>query len=139
MSSLHPQPTLLALLGRRVASWTCLAVIGVLAGCGAGVSPEQKEAMMHLQGLGGKINLNGNGYAVDLSGTPAEDDDLVYLQKIANVNSLNIQGARITDAGLEHLYQIKTLRQIYLNGSGVTREGRAKLAEKLGPDIDLSR
>jgi hypothetical protein len=66
-------------------------------------------------------------FTVSRSPLPAQqatitDRGLEYLG-LTCINRLYIGGAAITDAGLKHLAQTKSLRSLSVNGTQVTREG----------------
>ena len=109
----------------------CLLTGGVVSGCGGGMPPEQKEAILKLQGIGGRVNFKHNGCEVDLTKTPVEDKDLVHLRKLPHLVSLNLQGTRITDAGLEHIRPLESLEVVSLQRTIVTREAFEKLQKSL--------
>lgn len=127
----------------RASCWLQLAIpaglmVGLLAGCGSPVSPEEREAISKLQELGARINIRGGGYEVDLSDTSAGDRDLVHLQKVTNLKSLDLRRTRITDEGLAHLKPIQSLDFVALTGTSVTIEGVANLKKAL-PNTDVAR
>jgi hypothetical protein len=116
----------------------CLVSLAGVLGCGGGVTPEQREAMAHLQDRGGKINVKSGGYEVDLRNTLVEDDDLVHVKKIPHLKSIDLRSTRITDAGLKHLYGIDTLEFVGLQSTDCTPEGAKALAAAL-PKADILR
>ncbi len=109
----------------------CLLTAAVMSGCGNGMTPEQKQAISKLQGIGGRINFKGSGCKVDMTKTPVEDKDLVHLRNVPHLVSLDLQGTRITDAGLEHLRSIESLEFVSLQRATVTREGVEQLRKAL--------
>lgn len=124
--------------GRRVFLALGLVWLATLLGCSGAVTPEQREAMSHLQDRGGKINVKSGGYEADLHDSLVEDDDLAYLKKIPHLKSVDLRGTRITDAGLKHLYGIETLGFVGLQRSQCTAEG-AKALEAALPNADILR
>lgn len=118
--------------------WLLLAslLVGLLAGCGNPVSPEQLEAMSKLQALGAHINVKRGGYEVELNETAVVDRDLVHLQKIVNLKNVDLTGTRITDRGLEYLKPIESLEYIILTGTMVTPEAVDELRKAL-PNADV--
>lgn len=115
----------------------CLLVLGMFSGCGGGIPPEQKEAMLRLRDLGAKINLDNGGYEVDFRGTAVEDDDLVLLQRIPHLRNVNLQGTRITDAGLEHLQGIDTIEFLYLQRTMATSGKVTELKQKIKAEVNF--
>ena len=120
--------------------WLLLAslLVGLLAGCGSPVSPEQLEAMSKLQALGARINSKRGGYEVELDETTVADRDLVHLQKIVNLKNVDLTGTRITDAGLEYLKPIKSLEYVILTRTTVTPEAVDELRKAL-PNADVRK
>jgi len=115
----------------------CFLVLSFLGGCGKGIPPEQKEAMLRLRDLGAKVNLNNGGYEVDFRGTAVEDEDLVLLKQIPHLRNVNLQGTRITDAGLEHLQGIETIEFLYLQRTMATSDKVIKLKKKLKAEVNF--
>ena len=120
--------------------WLPLAslLVGLLAGGGSPVSPEQLEAMSKLQALGARVNVKRGGYEVDLKETSVIDQDLVHLQKIANLKNVDLGRTRITDRGLEYLKPIESLEYIILTGTTVTPEAVDDLRKAL-PNADVRK
>ncbi|MGD9720020.1 MAG: hypothetical protein AB7O59_02255 [Pirellulales bacterium] len=110
----------------------------LVAGCGLGITPEHQAALAKVQQLGGKINSEGGGYKLVLTGTQVEDADLEGLQHVANLTEIDLRGTRITDAGLPHLQAISTLKFVRIERTNITREGADRL-EKSRPDLDVMR
>jgi hypothetical protein len=68
-----------------------------------------------------------------LSSEPASDESLASLAAVAEqVYSLNLAGAKATDAGLGALAQLKNLSALHLENSGVTDAGLPHLAGLAG-------
>jgi hypothetical protein len=103
----------------------------LVVGCGKSASPEHAAAMSKLQQLGARVNFKNGGYEVDLRQTAIADGDLVHLQKIDNLRTVQLANTRISDDGLEHLKPIKTLVHVDLTGAAVTRDGLAELRKSL--------
>lgn len=116
---------------RRWFIWSAAAsLVGLIVGCGGGLTPEQIEAMSKLQAIGGRINYQGGGYKADMRGSVVEDKDLVHLKKIPNLTSLDLRGTRVTDAAIEHIRPIKTLRYIKVAGTKISQDGIAELQKE---------
>ncbi len=118
----------------------CLCAALALSGCGgAGAgSEEQKQAIVKLQDVGGRVNLKRGGYEVDLTGTGVEDADLAPLRNISNLKNVDLQGTQISDAGLVHLQSIPTLEYVFVQRTQVTAEGAANLQKTL-PKAEVRR
>lgn len=56
------------------------------------------------------------------------DDELVHLQGLSGLRTLDLARTAVTDAGLEHLGALAGLQQLHLAGTDTTAEGRARLA-----------
>lgn len=120
------------LRARRLTLLAVLALVAApLSGCGGAMSEEQKDAMRHVQSLGGKINLKSGGYEIDLSRTAVADADLAYIPKIANVKIVAISETQISDAGLAHLHTITSLTAVSLKQTNVTSVGIEQLRQRL--------
>ena len=86
----------------------------------------QREAVAQLQAFGAKVDCLGEiVYSVDFktSATKPGDDDLVHLERLQDLSSLDLDGSPITDNGLKYLYPIKTLRTVSLWNTKVTQKG----------------
>ena len=60
------------------------------------------------------------------------DQGLVHLRDLKSLETLDLRrNTRITDAGLVHLEGLTNLKHLYLIGTGVTPAGAAKLQKKL--------
>ena len=65
-----------------------------------------------------------------LGSEPASDENVALLSEVAEqVYSLNLAGAKVTDAGLGILAQLKNLSHLHLENSAVTDAGIAHLAQ----------
>ena len=72
-------------------------------------------------------------------GTDVTDQGLAFLAKSPSLQGLSIgnKAQQITDAGLEHLQTLKTLRRSQLSGTKVTPAGIAKFKAAL-PDCEVT-
>jgi hypothetical protein len=59
------------------------------------------------------------------------NDDLALLGEVPHLRELGLGQTRISDAGLRHLYPIKTLRQVWLFDTRVTQAGIEALRQAL--------
>jgi hypothetical protein len=128
----------LARAGQRWLALAFLLSIGASGGCGGSVSQEQKEVIARIQDLGGRVNYKRGGYEVDLSKSSVENQDLPQLTKIPNLKTLSLDGTRIDDQGLQHLYAISSLEYITLRTPAVTRKGIADLKKAL-PNVIVTQ
>lgn len=117
----------------RRGPWTLLAclLLGVVsAGCGsvskpaADVpnSPQERldQTIAAVKELGGKIETDETGapqaaVAVDLSYSMVTDAELQSLSQIATLRRLNLSRTRVTDAALEHLRRMPELQELNLD------------------------
>jgi hypothetical protein len=51
------------------------------------------------------------------------NSDLIHLGRLPNLESLCLDGSPISDAGLQHLYPLKTLTRVSLSNTQVTQKG----------------
>ena len=132
-SRILPRRRSLLLLG-------CLCAGLAVGGCGGASSgsEEQKQAIMKLQDVGGRVNFKRGGYQVDLTGTGVGDADLASLSKISNLKNVDLQGTQVSDEGLVHLQTISSLERVTLQRTLVTAEGAANL-QKMLPKVEVVR
>ncbi len=92
-------------------------------------------------------NLIGDDYfnsveGIDFPGSSLTDADLPrlrgYLEGLNKLDSLNLSGLRITDAGLKHLEGLTRLKYLCFYNTRVTRDGVQKL-EKALPNCTVVR
>lgn len=88
------------------------------------LTPEEK-AIKHAEKLGGKVKRE---VIVHLWRCDAKDDDLKVLAGLQSITELNLEGTKITDAGLKHLTQFPNLNSLNLSGTGVTDAGIKELS-----------
>ena len=62
------------------------------------------------------------GGLCDLGYTPAGDDLLKKLENLPDLETLNLSGTKITDAGLELLAKLPELKKLIIEGTQVTAE-----------------
>jgi hypothetical protein len=96
----------------------------------------QRAAATKLGPFSPQIQYIGDDmWSLDFSGCKNKptDDDLACLEPIIGLRSLNLSGAPVTDAGLEHLRGLKNLYHVDLTNTRVTTKGAAELQRAL-PD-----
>ena len=108
-----------------VACWACS---GAAADPGAA-----REAA--IEKLGGKLEYRDQAkrevVKVNLSRTKVADADLIHLQEMTALESLDLYDTTVGDAGLEHLKGLKKLRFLMLKRTNVTDAGVEKLKKAL--------
>jgi len=62
-----------------------------------------------------------------LNDTIVTDAGLQYVAKLETLKTLSLQGSLVTDAGLVHLENLQLLKRIDLRGTSITKEGVKKL------------
>ena len=91
-----------------------------------------REAISHLRTLQPwwRDNVVGVPTSLDfsMSAKKPTDSDLTCLEPLADLRSLDLSGAPITDAGLVHLMGLKRLSHINLVDTGITSKGAAELS-----------
>lgn len=65
--------------------------------------------------------------AIDLHGTKITDADLEQLAGLTSLRRLNLYGTKVTDAGMKHLSGLIGLQTLYLNDTGITNAGLQQL------------
>lgn len=118
------------------ADWRPLLVLACFAtslvfGCGNPITPEQREAFAKYQALGGRVNFRSGGYEIDLSNSQVTDEDLGYLEQIANVTSVDLRSTKVSDAALKYLRDMQTLEFVALPRETVTDEAVESLRKSL--------
>jgi len=63
---------------------------------------------------------------------PVRDDQLAPVGNLDRLLAIKFHGTRITDAGLDHLRHLKTLREVQLEGTRITDAGLARLKPLAG-------
>ncbi len=77
-------------------------------------------------------------FSMDLAGTDIVNDQLALIAKTQTVQELNLSSTKITDAGLKHLHELKSLRQLTLKNTDVSNEAVEALSKKL-PGLTVDR
>jgi hypothetical protein len=122
-----------------------LAVVKPVATATAQVSKTAQEQMVErFKKAGGKVDLDppvpgGLVVRVDLHHTAVTDADLEPLEGLKSVRALNLYGTPVTDAGVKHLSGLTDLRILYLNDTHVTDAALQSLQELIHlNELDLA-
>ena len=124
----------LSQVGRLGLLVTLLGIAGPLA---AQEKPEhsdaEKAAMAEVKKLGGQVMELAQTdphleVAYHLTDGQVGDDHLKPLANMPLLVSINLRGTAITNAGLAHLKQAKSLKRLHLEKTQITDEGLAHLA-----------
>jgi internalin A len=101
----------------------------LLCGCGPAATwptPQTVDAIAAIKELSGKVSLDHHAVeviSVDLRGTQITDAGLEHLKGLTSLKSLYLNGTQITDAGLEHLKVLNSLTQLNLGRTKITDAG----------------
>lgn len=121
---------------------TCMSMsllsLGLWSGCAEPMPPEHVAAVSRMQGLGAKVQFEDGGLRLNMEGARVEDADLVHLHNIKNLKTLDIRGTRVTDKGLATIQSLKSLTSVLLTGAQVTTEGIDAM-QKARPDLVITR
>ena len=101
----------------------------------------QAEAVAAIKKLGGTVILDktsGEVAGVDLIGTQITDAGLVHLKDLTSLKDLYLDGSQITGAGLVHLKDLASLTTLGLDGTKITDAGLAEIKAAL-PNCDIYR
>ncbi len=107
------------------------ALLSVASGCHPPVAPENEQAIVAIEGLGGSVVRNDNipGRPVTSVEFPkATDAALKEVAGLKRLNSLKLAGTEVTDAGLKDLASLERLASLDLTDTKVTDAGLRELA-----------
>ena len=91
-------------------------------------------AVMNLSHLKGQTEVT----SLNLSGNATlRDADLVHLEGLANLQTLNLNFTKITDAGLVHLQGLTNLEHLNISATQITDKGLVEIQEWL-PDCEIT-
>ena len=88
------------------------------------------KAIAEIEKLGGKVLVNETSkavFGVDLSGAKVTDAGIEHLQGLTGLQWLSLNQTKVTDAGLEHLKGLTNLQDLLLAGTQVTDAGLGHL------------
>gem|GEM_PF-4995841 len=106
-------------LAKRLSSTALLAALPPAA-------PQEADAVAEIKKLGGAVRLDGkSGEVIEIrmSGGSTTDAELEHLKGLTSVRSLNLNRTQITDAGLEHLKALTSLKTLDLGHTQITDAG----------------
>src|SRR5262249_34635480 len=97
----------------------------------AEMTPHER-VVAQVEKLGGKVRFDDKQpgtplVGIDLHQTKTTDADLQLLHGLTTVRILNLYGTAITDAGLTHVAGLAGLQMLHLNGTAVSDAGLAQL------------
>jgi hypothetical protein len=76
---------------------------------------------------------------VDLHGTKVRNADLVVIKKLDHLQELDLSGTPVTDAGLENLEGMATLRTLRLVGTAGVTDAGVQALQKALPNVKVVR
>jgi hypothetical protein len=110
-----------------------LAVCGLLVHavpCAWGAEPqtEQDRAVAAIKKVGGRVQFDENGSGKHVLGVSFKDRKvtdaaLQHIKQLATLRSLDLNATDVSDAGLEHLKGLLDLRELKLRKTKVTDAG----------------
>jgi hypothetical protein len=128
--------------------WTMVAVTAVLGGLLAFWFLRQPSAQERLiadiKARGGNVETEGSEpdspiIAVDLSFTRATDASLERIRELTTIRRLDLDRSKVSDSALVNLKGWKDLRELDLSQTGITNDGLEHLKELTGlQTLDLS-
>lgn len=101
------------------------------------VSAQELAAIDTLRQRGAEIDCDDAQHVriVELVNTKVTDDDLKLLSEFPCLESLDITGGAITEAGLVNLKGLKDLQRLYLNDLTITNDALANLSDLTKLDV----
>jgi hypothetical protein len=96
----------------------------------------EDKAVKAIQRLGGRITRDEKAKGkpivrVELDGPKVTDAGLKHLARLKQLRTLYLGGTKVTDAGLKELAGLKQLQKLGLSGTKVTDKGIADLKKAL--------
>ncbi len=125
----------------------CAVWIGIVfAIIRSGEPAQQERARDMIPRLGGRVTSDAFRYpgfvssfsmprdslGADFGGTSLHDADLVYLQRVPRLYSLNLNNTCVTDAGLAEVAKLEGLAILALERTAITDEGLCQLSGAKG-------
>jgi hypothetical protein len=107
--------------------------------------PTREQILAWIQKAGGTVTFDSSApnhpiVGVDLHKTKITDADLEVLQGLTSLRTLNLYGTRISDAGLRNLSGLTGLQTLFLNNTSVTDAGLKALEGLAGlRELDLNQ
>jgi hypothetical protein len=108
------------------------AAVSWASGALAQAPAPQQETVARIEALGGRVYRGANGHVdiISLSGTATADADLLLLQSVSTVRSLDLNDTQVTDAGLAHLMNLPDLEEVFLRKTRVTEAAALALKDR---------
>ena len=94
--------------------------------------PAAESAVAEIESLGGRVYRRPDGQVdiVSLKGVNIADEDLDLLQFLPTARVLDLDGSRVTAAGLDRLLKAPKLEEVSLRGTAVTRAEAERFKER---------
>ena len=91
--------------------------------------PAEVKAVEMVKARGGAVDYGPEGKVtkVDLSDRPATDADILLLQSLGGLESLELWGAEVTNAGMPNVAKLTGLKTLVLENTDVNDAGLAPL------------
>lgn len=114
-------------------------LIGVAAACfavapawGQTPDPGAQQAIAQIEAIGGRVYRSAKGEAdiVAIQGQQVTDAHLDLLQALPTVRILDLDGSQVTDAGLERLLLLPRLEEVSLRHTAVTSAAAASFKDR---------
>ncbi len=76
--------------------------------------------------------------SLDLTNSAIEDDQLILVAKTQTVSEINLASTKITDAGLEHIHELSSLRFLKLTNTSVSKPAIEALKKRF-PNLNVEQ
>lgn len=76
--------------------------------------------------------------SLDLTNSAIEDDQLILVAKTQTATDINLTSTKITDAGVEHLHELRSLRLLNLTNTSVSQPAIEALKKRL-PNLKVEQ
>jgi hypothetical protein len=111
-----------------------LVVVGLVLALEARAQADEEAAIKAIEKLGGQVYRDEKQPGkpvtqVDLNGTKVTDAGLKHLKELKELRSLDLSGTQVRDAGLKELKELKELRSLDLSDTEVRDAGLKELKE----------
>src|SRR5437763_421102 len=107
-------------MNRNVLSILALSLVCISSGLAAEPSSEQAKAIAEIKKLGGNVTIDEKSpgkpvVRVGLVGSAVTDAGLEHVERLTQLQELDLWSTEVTDAGLEHLKKLAQLRTLDLS------------------------